>query len=468
MIATGSEDNYIRIWKVSLTSSDKTRNDMLDALADLDLDNANKQLSTKAHVVTIGEHECFTFLLDAVLIGHDDWVFSAEWSRPETQIVNGEERVHQPMVLLSASADKSLIIWEPDTHSQSWIPKDRVGEVGGTTLGFYGAKMAANGKRIFANGYNGAIHVWEKSAGTRVAWEPIVGISGHFMPVQELKWDPTGSYFISTSLDQTSRVFSSWKRETGVTWHEIGRSQIHGYNLNTLAFTNKYQYVSGADEKVIRVFDAPKLFALSLENLGGKKETEEILSQRPLGANLPALGLSNKAVFGDGGQQETYQSAYGTPLTANAAVPLTQPPFEEHLLQNTLWPETAKLYGHVYEIICVATNKSGTLVASASKAAKPEHATIRLWNTTKWVEACKPLEGHSLSVTAISFSQNGKWLLSAGRDRSWILFDVSNVLETGSWSAVHAGPKAHGRIIWTTGFTHDDKFFITGSRDKAV
>lgn len=148
----------------------------------------------------------------------------------------------------------------------------------------------------------------------------------------------------------------------------------------------------------------------------------------------------------------------------------TQPPFEEDLLQNTLWPEIEKLYGHGYEIMALATSPDGTIFSSSCKASKEEYASIRLWSTKDWTLLCTPLSYHSLTVTCMAFSRSNKYLLSAGRDRSWALFDISSVEDqvNPSWSLKQACPKAHARIIWGCCFTPDDKAFVTCSRDKMV
>ena len=43
------------------------------------------------------------------------------------------------------------------------------------------------------------------------------------------------------------------------------------------------------------------------------------------------------------------------------------PPLEEHLAQNTLWPEVFKLYGHANHIFSMAADPQGAYLASACK-----------------------------------------------------------------------------------------------------
>ncbi|KND04539.1 Elongator subunit ELP2 [Spizellomyces punctatus DAOM BR117] len=486
MLASASQDKYIRIWKISDAAGDVATNgdvddftnQMMNALADAGLEDGGFQLSTKAHLIEVEDindslisKRKYTIMFDALLMGHDDWVHSAAWQAPLIG-VEASNSYHQPMALVSASADKSIMIWRPDPISGTWINEVRLGEIGGSTLGFYGSLFSPNGNWVLANGYNGALHVWSQASENE--WTPRIGISGHFKSVEDLSWDPSGQFFVSTSLDQTTRLFAPWKRDTATTWHEVARPQIHGYDLHCLAFVHKYQFVSGADEKVLRVFEAPRTFVQSLQGLTQETEQPTSIEQLPIGASVPALGLSNKAVFE--GDMKTAEASHDfrnlSAYTAVASTPtslleaLTQPPFEQHLLQHTLWPETNKLYGHGYEIISVAASHDGNFVASACKAAKAEHAAIRLWSTKTWKEVCAPLAAHNLTVAGIRFSPDDRYILTVGRDRAWALFQRTDDLQ--SYSPVAFQAKAHMRIIWDGAWSHDVRFFATGSRDKTV
>ncbi len=111
-------------------------------------------------------------------------------------------------------------------------------------------------------------------------WEEQGAITGHRGAVQGLNWTKGGEYLISTGRvnfqniylitclfeceqtgpdDPDSRQYPSQTRRTGV-WREIGRPQVHGYDLEDAVFLHERKFVSIADEKVARVFEAPKRF----------------------------------------------------------------------------------------------------------------------------------------------------------------------------------------------------------------
>lgn len=46
-------------------------------------------------------------------------------------------------------------------------------------------------------------------------WRPGVVISGHFDAVQDLSWDPDGEFILSVGSDQTTRLFTPWRKQDG-------------------------------------------------------------------------------------------------------------------------------------------------------------------------------------------------------------------------------------------------------------
>lgn len=69
-------------------------------------------------------------------------------------------------------------------------------------------------------------------------------------------------------MDQTSRIHGPITHQNGrTTWHELARPQVHGYDLLGVSFLDNLKFVSIADEKVARVFEAPRSFIDVVEAL---------------------------------------------------------------------------------------------------------------------------------------------------------------------------------------------------------
>lgn len=188
-----------------------------------------------------------------------------------------------------------MIMWECDKASGIWLSSQRFGEIGGTNLGFFGALWGHHDDVVLAHGWSGSFHIWRRSNNT---WAASVSISGHYDEVTSLAWEPGGDYLITVSADQTARIHAPWRREGIETWHELSRAQIHGYDMYDVSCLSRLRYISGSEEKTVRVFDAPDTFVESMHALGGTTSLRSAENgQRPNAATVPALGLSNKAVF---------------------------------------------------------------------------------------------------------------------------------------------------------------------------
>lgn len=466
LLASASQDRYIRLWRVH-------RGDELPAastaLNDPALGGFGKSLSNKAHWIDTATSK-YSFTFEALLLGHEDWIYQASWRRREGKLQ-----------LLSTSEDNSLAIWESDPASGVWVCITRLGEISaqkgstsatGSAGGFWIGLWSPDGNSVVSLGRTGSWRKWTLSAKEDL-WTQQVAITGHVREVRGVCWSRDGAYLLTTGSDQTSRLYSQWKREESTaSWHEFSRPQIHGYDLNCIDAISNSQFISGADEKLLRVFDEPRGVAEILNKLCGINTST--ITELPDAANIPVLGLSNKAIQAVGDdepvendEQDERDAIDPSSIIRKSTLNFNCPPFEDHLARHLLWPETEKLYGHGYEISAVAVSPNGCLVATACRASSIDHAVIRLYDTKEWLEVKPPLKAHSLTVTALQFSPDNKYLLSVGRDRQWVVWERST--ETSMYALKYSNPKGHSRMILDAAWAQfEQPTFMTAGRDKSV
>lgn len=460
LLASASQDKYIRLWRLRRgEASVPAPIDDADPL----LGGMEPTLSNKAHEFEANGSK-YTVTFEALLFGNEDWIYTTAWNPDPTR-----------SQLLSASADNTVTIWEQDLTSGVWMSVERMGEISvqkgsttatGSTGGFWIGLWSPDGKQVVSLGRTGSWRVWRHDAEADI-WAQHFGISGHVRSVNGVQWEPSGGYLLSTSADQTTRLHAQWLRDEKRSWHEFARPQIHGYDLNCVDTLGPLQFVSGAEEKLLRVFNEPKQTAELLERLTGFKQSAK--DQLPDTAEIPVLGLSNKAQGDEAPVDEEEDGAGSAPALA-ASLASDTPPLEEQLSRYTLWPEHEKLYGHGYEISALAVSHDRKIIATACKATSIDHAVIRLYDTSDWHEIKPSLTAHSLTIYDLSFSDDDKYLLSVGRDRQWAIFE-RNEQDPTVYTNLTSNPKGHSRMIlgaaWAPAST-SGYIFATAGRDKSV
>ncbi|EEY14057.1 elongator complex protein [Verticillium alfalfae VaMs.102] len=422
LLASASQDKYVRLWRLHQGSELPAMTSNADPATSAFL--PGKSPANKAHRLQSCD-KVFSITFEALLLGHEDWIYSAKWFRSETEQGGGGGGggTNRPLQLLSTSADNSLAIWEADPASGIWVSMVRLGDIsrekGATTAtgsigGFWTGLWAPDGQSVVCLGRTGSWRRWVWD-GARDEWKP-------------------------RALDQ--------RTHKGRDGNCVGQGRR----------------VPGVDEQ--RPDDEA---ARALE--GGARRDDAGVDDVADAADMPVLGLSNKAI--DAADPPAHVEAEAdvdvAPAVRTTALDIDHPPFEDSLSRHTLWPEVEKLYGHGYEISCLATSHDGKLVASACRASSLNHAVIRIFETDTWVEVRPPLAAHTLTATRLRFSRDDRYLLSVGRDRQWAVFEREGE-SAPRYQLLQANPKGHSRMILDAAWapSASPAAFATAGRDKKV
>ncbi|CAB9523680.1 Elongator complex protein 2 [Seminavis robusta] len=511
MLASGSQDWKIRLWKftttavkaeiiTTTTTNEEDQDENLEDDDEVDVEDEEdfEEHESRMDILWHDEQQPYqtSVSLEALLLGHEGPVTAVEWypSQSSEQLSSQQS---SSSILLSSSMDRSIYLWSPSQDDGIWTPVTRVGSAGGILGGSVGSTLLGylnvliQPPWLMGHAYGGALHIWHSSNNNPHFWNATPCLTGHFDGITDLCWESTfGEYLLTVSLDQTCRLWAplqtnSTNNNKKSAWVEVARPQVHGYNLSAITSLSspdhRHWIVSGADEKELRILDAPMTTVRILQAISGTNDSSSNKENidRVERAYIPSLGLSNKATAADGAEEDVHGIDDDNNNNASRTVNL---PLERDLGALSLWLETRKLFGHNTELYCVTSTLEAKtaamlgkqdddvllLVASTTKARDVDAAAIRIWNPQNG-ECVQVLSGgHKSTVATMSFSPDGgKYLASAGKDRRLCVWKRSS--DGNQYHLAAAKDTAHKRIIWSVHFCpYDSTILASGSRDGNI
>ena len=257
----------------------------------------------------------------------------------------------------------------------------------GSTGGFWTGLWSPDGNSVACLGRTGSWRRWEYDVSEDL-WRPCIATSGHTKAVTGIAWSKDGEYLLSTSLDQTTRLHTKWTSSGANTWHEMSRPQIHGYDLNCIDSISAAQFVSGADEKLMRVFSEPRAVAAMPAQARRPSAASATCPPCPTRPTCRCSGSPTRPLT------PSTMTPRSSPSTTATAKPWTWRRLSRS--RSSTWtarrtrrscraPRSGQrpksCTATATSLSCLAASHDGTLVASACKASSLNHAVIRIFET---------------------------------------------------------------------------------------
>ena len=284
------------------------------------------------------------------LTGHTDIVYSIAISRDRE-------------ILASASADKTIKIWQLNTGQE-------LHTLWGHTHAVLSIAISPDGEILASGSADKTIKIWQLSTGRELRT-----LRGHSGQVYSVAISPNGDILVSGSEDKAIAI---WQISTGRVLRTIGGwFSGHSDMVRAVAINPRGQSLaSGSADKIIKIWQLGT--GKELRNFTGHTSWVRTVAFSPDGQIL-ASGSSDKTI-------KIWQVSTGWGLRS--------------------------LTGHTNWVRSVAFSPDGGILASGS-----DDKTLKIWQLDTGRELCT-LRGHSGTVYSVAFSPDGEILASASADKT--------------------------------------------------
>jgi WD40 repeat protein/serine/threonine protein kinase len=465
-IASGSSDNSIKIFDAKTGNEITTLPGHTDGVLTVRFSPDGRQLLSGSYDKSARLWDIVTRKPLQEFRGNSWWVWAAEFSSDAKRIV-------------TAGQDGMAIVWQKgySPNKEQPISPSQYGkltEFDGHDGAVYSARFSPDGKLVATGGYDKLVMLWSPDEvfpadiDARTKGEPekksiFVPLAGHDGPVRTVAFSPNGQLVLSGSEDNSIRV---WDVAAG---ESVKTLRGHGSAVRACAFSpDRKHIVSGGDDQRIRVWD-----------LAGYQETrvlhstvfagheDAVLSARFSrdGKNIVTASRDRTASLWDaatGQPIHRFQEGHEFLISAAEFFP------DGKLLATGAGDNSVRVWNvtaGTQEAAFAPTGRIGTLAVSPDGkwvVTGSMDNEIQIWDIAKSAQPIAKLVGHETEVSALTFTRDGNWLASgdeSGRVRLW----KANAAP-GQW-VFERELDGHSVAITGLRFTPDGKRLITASGD---
>jgi WD40 repeat protein/serine/threonine protein kinase len=380
--------------------------------------------------------------------------------------------------LASASADKTVKVWETATGHETLTLKGHTDLVASVAF-------SPDGKRLASASADKTVKVWETATGHET-----LTLKGHTNWVESVTFSPDGNRLVSASRDGTVRV---WDAATG---HEILNFKGHTDRVKGVAYSADGKRLASvsSDVKVWNAITGQEVMTL---------KGHMAVAFSPDGKRLASASADNSVkVWETATGQETLTLKGHTNVVSSVAFS----PDGNRLVSAShdgtvkMWnvttgQETMTLKGHADACLSVVFSPDGKRLASSSNdytvkvwdAASGQDAlslqgiqgiavafdpygkriaaiandwTVRVWDAASGLEAIL-LKADMRHDTGVAFSPDGKRLVSVAFDGTMQVWEVASGQKTLNF-------RGHTDRVTSVAFSPDGKRLASASSDRTV
>jgi len=409
------------------------------------------------------------------LHGHTGTINSVEFSRDQKYAV-------------TASADRTVRIWDTQTYSQVGDP------LTGHTDDVQSACFLPDGRLVVSTSKDGTVRIWnaqskaheqvgESFTGHRGVWKASFLANGkHVVSASEdtiLFWDaashaeiaqplhnrglvfavsPDGNY-IALPAEDFSRTLEIVNIQTGARIGQLLTGHQYISSVSALAFSPDGQHIVASEYGALRMWDAKTCALINdvmdvtdfVSHIGFYLDESYIMTS---GTRVRLWDLNIHSQIQQGTSREiSFSSTFSAispkgdraaSVYGNSIRLWSFDLLSDHLARTHTLTLTSASYSPDGKYITTACNDN----------------TVRIWDEETYSQVGNPLVGHSDKVNSASFSPDGRLIVTASEDQTVRIWNAQTGTQIGEPLTGHTGP------VVSAFFSPDGTYLVSADKSN--